>query len=180
MVNENLPQIPVEYYGENEWVALEGAFQNSSEEGTEAYSIMVEEASLMTHDEYLKAYGDGTQELGSHGDAECVVNVTLRIRNDGNDQGGLNVFQAVLVPERANEYLICDVMNSDALWPQVQDGAATTVSIQPGTEYVAHIPYVFNGMEEVYERTVADSRFTLLVSRMPVRKMVEITLSNVE
>jgi hypothetical protein len=105
--------------------------------------------------------------------------VTLRIRNEGTDQGGLNTFQMVLVPARANEYLICDVMNPDALWPQVQEGAGSIVSIRSGTEYVVHIPYVFNGNEEVYEREITDRSFTLLVSRMPVRKMIEVTAGDV-
>ena len=63
-------------------------------------------------------------------------------------------------------------MNPDALWPQVQEGAGSIVSIRPGTEYVVHIPYVFNGNEEVYEREITDRSFTLLVSRMVQRKSV--------
>lgn len=174
-VNANLPRIPLEYYEQGEWVPLEGAFQSSADEGTGGYSVMVEDATITTYDGYLEAHGDGTQELGGHGSARCVVDVTLRIRNEGTDQGGLNTFQMVLVPARANEYLICDVMNPDALWPQVQEGAGSIVSIRPGTEYVVHIPYVFNGNEEVYEREITDRSFTLLASRMPVRKMIEVT-----
>ena len=104
-----------------------------------------------------------------------MVDVTLIIRNEGTKQGGLNVFQMVLTPARGNEYLICDVMNEDALWPQVESGADTTVSIRPGTEYEVHIPYVFNGGEEVYEREVNDRDFKLLLSRMPVRKMAKVS-----
>lgn len=175
-VAENVPQIPLEHYGQGEWVELDGAFQNNADEGTDGYSVMVESAQLMTYDEYLEAYGEGPGEPGAKGDARCVVDVALRIRNDGADLGGLNVFQMVLVPARGNEYLICDVMNADALWPQVQEGASAIVSIRPGTEYVAHIPYVFNGGSEVYEREVTDTEFSLLVSRMPARKMVGVSV----
>ena len=127
----------------------------------------------MTRNEYLEKYGGTT--LDDRDGARCVVDVTLVIRNDGTEQGGLNVFQMVLTPARGNEYLICDVMNEEALWPQVESGADTTVSIKPGTEYEVHIPYVFNGGEEVYEREVNDRDFTLLLSRMPVRKMVNVS-----
>ena len=175
-VAENVPQIPLERYGQGEWVELDGAFQNNADEGTDDYSVMVEGISVMTYDEYLEAYGEGPQEPGAKGDSRCVVDVALRIRNDGTEPGGLNVFQMVLVPARANEYLICDVMNADALWPQVQEGASAIVSIRPGTEYVAHIPYVFNGGDEVYQREVTDTEFSLLVSRMPTRKMVVVSV----
>ncbi len=175
-VNTSLPQIPLEYHGQGDWVSLEGTFHNSSEEGTEGYSVMVEGAALMTYDEYLDTYGEGPREPGAHGSAHCVVEVTLRIRNDGSEAGGLNAFEMILVPDRADEYLICDVMNDDALWPQAQVGAGRMASVRPGTEYVAHVPYVFNGMEETYLREVTDTRFTLLVSRMPERKMIEVRL----
>lgn len=172
-VNVTLPHIPVEYYAQDEWVALEGAFHYRADEGTQGYSLMVEDATIMTYDEYLRAYGNGDEELGTHGDARCVVDMTLRIRNDGAEQGGIEIFEMLLVPRRANEYLICDIMNDDALWPQVEENASMSVSIRPGTEYVVHLPYVFNGLDtEVYGRTVEDRSFTLLISRVPVRKMI--------
>ena len=174
-VNVSLPRIPLEYYNEGEWVALEGAFQSDSSEQTQGYSLMVEDAEVMTYDEYLKRQGGGPQEPSSFGDARCVVDVSVRIKNDGGEEGGIYVFQMVLVPERANEYLICDVMGSNALWPQVQEGASSGVRVRPGTEFLTHIPYVFNGGEEVYGREVEDRTFTLLVSRMPVRKMIVVT-----
>lgn len=173
-VNTALPQIPLEYYDTGEWVPLEGAFQNNADEGTDHYSFLLESAEVMTYDQFLKRYGDGTQALGEHGDSRCVVDVQLRIRNDGEDEGGFNAFQMVLVPERANEYLICDMMRDDSLWPQVQQGTGFDVRIRPGTEYVAHIPYVFNGNDEVYYRDVEDRSFTLLASRMPERKMIRV------
>lgn len=173
-VNTNLPRIPEETYETGEWVPLEGAFQDStSSEDTSDYSIKVVSAEVMTRNEYLEKCGGTT--LDDRDGARCVVDVTLVIRNDGTERGGLNVFQMVLTPARGNEYLICDVMNEEALWPQVESGADTTVSIKPGTEYEVHIPYVFNGGEEVYEREVNDRDFTLLLSRMPVRKMVNVS-----
>lgn len=173
-VNANLPSIPLEYYQMGEWVPLEGAFQNgASSEQTSGYSLMVESAEVVTYDEYLERHG--AEPTGSRGDVRCVVDVTLHIRNEGAEQGGINVFQMVLTPERGNEYLICDVMSEKALWPQVEPNADSSVSIRPGTEYVTHIPYVFNGGEEVYGREVADRTFTLLASRMPVRKMIFVT-----
>lgn len=174
-VNASLPKIPLECYQMGEWVALEGAFQNdASSEQTQGYSLMVESAEVVTYDEYLERHG--AAPTGTHGNARCVVDVALRIKNEGTEQGGINVFQMVLTPERGNEYLICDVMSENALWPQVEPNADSSVSIRPGTEYVTHVPYVFNGGEEVYGREVADRSFTLLVSRMPVRKMIAVTV----
>jgi len=86
------------------------------------------------------------------------------------------MFESILVPERGNEYLICDIGNEDSLWPQVQKGAGSVVNVQPGTECVVHVPYVFNETEEAYYRDIQDKKFTLLVSRMPVRKMIYVTV----
>lgn len=172
-VNANLPSIPQEHYQMGEWVALDGAFQNSASlEQTSGYSLMVESVEVVTYDEYLERHG--AVPTGTHGNARCVVDVALRIKNEGTEQGGINVFQMVLTPERGDEYLICDVMSEEALWPQAEPNADSSVSIRPGTEYVTHIPYVFNGGEEVYGREVTDRNFTLLVSRMPVRKMIAV------
>jgi len=37
----------------------------------------------------------------------------------------------------------------------------TLVNVRPGTECVAHVPYVFNGTEETYYRDVQDRRLTI-------------------
>lgn len=172
-VNTNLPSIPVEYYQMGEWVALEGAFQDGGDrEQTQGYSLMVESAEVVTYDEYLERHG--VVPTGSHGDAHCVVDVALRIKNEGSDQGGINIFQMVLTPARGDEYLICDIMSDEALWLKTEPNADSSVSVRPGTEYVTHIPYVFNGSDEVYSRNIADRDFIFLASRMPVRKMVRV------
>lgn len=172
-VNANLPSIPVEYYQMGEWVALDGAFQDGSDrEQTQGYSLMVESADVVTYDEYLERHG--VTPTGAHGAARCVVDVTLRIKNDGSDQGGINIFQMVLTPARGDEYLICDIMSDDALWLKTEPNADSSVSIRPGTEYVTHIPYVFNGGDEVYARNITDRGFAFLASRMPTRKMIRV------
>ncbi len=175
-VNANLPSIPVEYYQIGEWVALDGAFQDGSDrEQTQGYSIMIESAEVVTYDEYLERHG--AVPTGTHGNARCVVDVTLRIKNDGTEQGGINIFQMVLTPARGNEYLICDIMSDDALWLKTEPNADSSVSIRPGTEYEIHVPYVFNGGDEVYARDITDHDFTFLASRMPTRKMIRIEVS---
>ncbi len=175
-VNANLPCIPVEYYQMGEWVALDGAFQDGSDrEQTQGYSIMIESAEVVTYDEYLERHG--AVPTGTHGNARCVADVTLRIKNDGTEQGGINIFQMVLTPARGNEYLICDIMSDEALWLKTEPNANSSVSIRPGTEYEIHIPYVFNGGDEVYAHDITDHDFTFLASRMPTRKMIRIEVS---
>ena len=173
-INTNLPSIPVEYYQMGEWVSLDGAFQDGDREQTQGYSLMVESADVVTYDEYLERHG--VTPTGTHGDARCVVDVTLRIKNGGSDQGGINIFQMVLTPARGDEYLICDIMSDDALWLKTEPNADSSVSIRPGTEYVTHIPYIFNGGEEVYGRNITDHDFTFLTSRMPARKMIRVSV----
>lgn len=175
LVNANLPRIPLEYYQMGEWVPLDGAFQNGGEsERTQGYSLMVESIDIVTCDEYLERHG--TVPKGTYGSASCVADVALRIKNDSSEQGGINIFQMVLTPARGDEYLICDIMGDEALWLQTEPNADSSVSIRPGTEYVTHIPYVFNGGDDAYEREIKDREFTLLASRIPVRKMIQLTV----
>lgn len=183
-VNITLPKIPLEHFDMGEWVELDGSFQMSSGEGTREYALMVESANVMTYGEYLAAYG-GDARRESSGNNRCVLDLALRIKRSGSpesvesdqsDTGGyINIFQTVLVPSSSNKYLICDVVGGKALWPQVQQGAGMQIHIRPGTEYLAHIPYVLNTAEP-YEEEIVEREFTLLASRMPVRKMIRVSV----
>ncbi|MFC2706111.1 MAG: DUF5028 domain-containing protein [Olsenella profusa] len=173
-VNSTMPKIPQESYDEGEWVALDGAFQDVNSENTQGYSLKVEGATLCTHDEYLTKYGVTPDEPGKYGGAQCVVDVEIHVRNEGNDSGGLNMFEMVLVPTRANEYLLYD---SD-LWAQVQRGGGDAVSIRPGTEFVMHVPYTVNSNEAgKYADAIRDRDFNLVVARMPRRMTIAVHVS---
>ncbi|WP_277259930.1 hypothetical protein [Olegusella massiliensis] len=178
-VNHHLPQIPVESYKEKTWVPLEGAFEevaNENGEGTKHYSLMVESAVVRTYDDYLEAHGVTPAHRGAHGTTPCVVDVAIRVRNDGPGQGGLSIFSMVLVSERQNQYFVPDVFEKDSLWPQVQKGANSTISIKPGTEFVMHIPYVTNDVgADMYATPITDLQFYLLASRMPTRKLINVS-----
>ena len=174
-VNETLPKIPLEYYEEGEWVALEGCFHyNSSSEPTQDYSVRVEGVSVMTYDEYMSAYGDRPEEIGRHGDQRSIVCVDLRIRNDGDEQGGFLLIAALLTPARGNEYLQIDIFSEVSLWPY-----NAGISTAPHTERLVHVPYVVNALDdEAYANPIEDREFTLLVSQMPVRKMIHMTVED--
>lgn len=170
-VNATFPAIPLEYYDEGEWVALEGCFHYDNSEPTQDYSVRVEGVSVMTYDEYMSAYGDRPEEIGRHGDQRSIVCVDLRIRNDGDEQGGFLLIAALLTPERGNEYLQLDMFSEISLWPY-----NTGISTEPHTERLVHVPYVVNALDdEAYANPIEDREFTLLVSQMPVRKMIHMT-----
>lgn len=169
-VNTTTPKIPLQHFEQGTWVPLEGAFQLDSMDDTDGYELYVEGATICSHDDYLRRHGVEPANPGEYGDATSVVDVTIRVKNEGDSTGGLDMFSMVLIPEGLNTYYICDT----ELWALVQ-GGAETVSIRSGTEFTMHVPYTINSVgREVYETTITGERFWLLASRMPERKMIEV------
>ncbi len=177
-VNESMPRIPVETYGAGEWVALDGAFQELANEQTKGYSLRVDSAKVVSYDEYLRAHGVEPAEPSKFGDAKSVVDVAISVRRDASSSGdgGLNMFDMVLVPARKNEYFMVSIGGGEegcALWPQVQKNAGFWVSIRPGTEYTMHVPYVINSSgARIFKNPIEDRDFELVASRMPVQKLI--------
>jgi len=174
-VNATFPWIPHEYYEQGEWVALEGCFHyDADSEPTQDYSVKVERVTVMTYDEYMSAYGENPEEIGKHGDQRSVVCVDLVIRNDGDEKGGFLLIEALLTPGRGNECLQLDMFSDISLWPHHSGIAA-----DPRTERLVHVPYVINAPDDgAYANPIEDREFTLLVSQMPVRKMIRITVED--
>ena len=53
-VNTNALTIPEECYAQNQWVELNGAFQEMDDENTEGYSVRILGAEQLTYNEFLE------------------------------------------------------------------------------------------------------------------------------
>ena len=55
-VNTNVLTIPEERYAQNQWVELNGAFQEMDDENTEGYSVRILGAEQLTYNEFLEKF----------------------------------------------------------------------------------------------------------------------------
>ena len=61
-VNTNVLTIPEERYAQNQWVELNGAFQEMDDENTEGYSVRILGAEQLTYNEFLEKVDAGEVE----------------------------------------------------------------------------------------------------------------------
>lgn len=176
-----IPSYPVVHYSMGEWVDLDGAFHmTSSNENTQGYSVRVSSAEKMSRNEYIERYGTDPSKVIEGLDADSVIAITLDVRNEGNSDGAMLIFETKLIPDRKNEYFIRD----KELWPEKETVLAGTLcmylSIQENSEYTTVIPYKTNVIDQdgysQYERDITDTSFELVLSSAPVRKVVDIDL----
>jgi len=180
--NATAVQLPsVERYFMNEWVDLNGAFLNTSTENTQGYSMRVTKAELLSYNGYIVKYGidkdrkiDGLDELS-------LICLEIEIRNVGNEDGRILIFECKLIPDRKNTYFI----PSTALWAESEstlpkDGSIRVLAIKKDSEYTVHIPYKINVKDlenyTEYKKPMRDTSFELVISNSPVRKVIVIEL----
>lgn len=188
-VNAQAVVIPAEHYAMGEWVDLSGTYFNEAKsEPKDGYSMRVNSAEAMTIEEYVQRYGKGGEATGSYvakeTDREALVVLEYEVKNEGNDQGGIILFQHKLVPERKNgEYGYID-----ELWwlaePQMKD-APGQFSLKKDSTYTTSIPFAIQGKPDYlqkYDHQILlpvgdDSSFELALSNAPVKKIIDIELS---
>ena len=110
-VNTNVLTIPEERYAQNQWVELNGAFQEMDDEKTEGYSVRILGAEQLTYNEFLEKYCASENPPEGKDDIETVLDVEYEFRNVGNSDGYLLLIQYMI----AGPYysLIFDCMHAD-------------------------------------------------------------------
>ena len=95
-VNTNVLTIPEERYAQNQWVELNGAFQEMDDENTEGYSVRILGAEQLTYDEFLEKYGASENPPEGKDGIETVLDVEYEFRNVGNSDGYLLLIQYMI------------------------------------------------------------------------------------
>mgnify|MGYP006929253095 CR=1 FL=1 len=95
-VNTNVLTIPEERYAQNQWVELNGAFQEMDDENTEGYSVRILGAEQLTYNEFLEKYGASENPPEGKDDIETVLDVEYEFRNVGNSDGYLLLIQYMI------------------------------------------------------------------------------------
>lgn len=194
LVNASAPSWPVSHHALGDRVDLEGAFCEYATEETDGYSLIIEDIEALSAREYAERYavaGASVEETmqertrfsqaGEEGPDEVTeIVVTMRVRNDGNENGHLHALSWRLVPsQRRNDFFQCDF----DLWALANPAmeSQTGFTIRPGTEMTLHVPFesyrVGHFPERdggVYRHLVRNEPFELLLSRVPTRHVVDI------
>ena len=168
-VNTNVLTIPEERYAQNQWVELNGAFQEMDDENTEGYSVRILGAEQLTYNEFLEKYGASENPPEGKDDIETVLDVEYEFRNVGNSDGYLLLIQYMI----AGPYysLIFDSTLWSVCTPTGEGQLAT--ALQEDTTYSFHVPYIFAGG---FSKDLEGEKLAAVVSRIPVKKMIEFTL----
>ena len=168
-VNTNVLMIPEERYVQNQWVELNGAFQEMDDENTAGYSVRILGAEQLTYNEFLEKYGASENPPEGKDDIETVLDVEYEFRNVGNSDGYLLLIQYMI----AGPYysLIFDSTLWSVCTPTGEGQLAT--ALQEDTTYSFHVPYIFAGG---FSKDLEGEKLAAVVSRIPVKKMIEFTL----
>lgn len=168
-VNTNVLMIPEERYSQNQWVELNGAFQESDKENTEGYSVRILGAEQLTYDEFLKKYGASENPPEGKDDIETVLDVEYEFRNIGNSDGYLLLIQYMI----AGPYY--SLIFDSTLWSVCTPtgGGQIATALKEDSTYSFHVPYIFAGG---YSKDLTGEELMAVVSRVPVKKMIEFTV----
>ena len=178
-VNASAFDYPEVHYSMGEWVDLDGAFTTYKQEDTQGYSMCVQDAQIMTRAEYIEKYAiDPTQvEATEYDGVPSVLCVTLAMRNEQNDSGGLYLYDMNLVPEWAASSMRYQM----DLWGTTNRNITDSTysfSLTKDSEFVTQVPYILYGRtDEDFQQEITARNFKFIVSNAPVRNIIDIELA---
>lgn len=193
-----VPQPPVVHYQMGEWIDLNGSFIELADiEQTSGYAVRISNAQAISPQEYIEQYTVEPSALNMVNDydgniAECAVKslvcLTMDVKNTGST-GQICFAEMFLVAEkRRNEYFLPEVGLFISSEKKYADSGANYASayfgVKPGTQYTIHMPYIHGSLigngwtyhESPYLNPIADKTFSLILSYLPIRMLVDITI----
>lgn len=168
-VNANVETVPTQMYSMNEWVALEGAFQDIADENTEGYFVRVKSVQLKTYENLVKEYGADVDYIEKDFRPEEVLDIEFEFKNENNTDGHIVLFLYFAEGESFALNLNSDLWNLTVPQGDGQLGFA----LDENTNYSFHAPYVTPSLVNL---DLAGQKLQVIVSRIPVKKVIEITV----
>lgn len=173
VVNCAAEQIPLETYGEGEWLALgDGYIIDEAIEDLDGYYVRLDGAKAMTPNEYLEEYGDVDGVAVPDGDRKTVLAVTMTIKNEHNEDGGFEAYLWTVIPDVLNtEY------RYDATLFDKAESAGSVFKVSKGWEVTRTFPFTrdeyapyFTDSEGGVQGEVIHSSFHMNMTYRPVTK----------
>lgn len=160
-------------FAQGDWVELDGAFQDASTENTDGYSVRVVSAKYVPYEEFVARYGETIEYLQEEMRPQHVVDVEIEVKNTDNTEGFINMSSYYLQTE-TDSY----IPNPD-LWNLANPSCDGRLGFQllPDSQMTFHIPYKpLLARERKEPDYLLGSSFQLVVSQIPVKKMIPLTL----
>lgn len=116
VVNSTAEWVPKETYVMGEWLEpRDGYLVDDVVEDLDGFSLRIDDAKIMTPNEYLSEYGHEGDTWETDGDLPSVLAVTMTIKNEYNKEGGFEAWLWSAVPASQNcEYRFDDFLYSTA------------------------------------------------------------------
>ncbi|MDO4437034.1 MAG: DUF5028 domain-containing protein [Coriobacteriaceae bacterium] len=179
-VNENCTVIPEREYGMNEWLELDDNFLGSEVDRAPGYGFMVSGCSVMTPNEYLKAYSRTDLKKLDSDDADrpSIAVVDMKVRNEGTSDNGIKMFTWHLASlDHPNKMYEVDFDLLGAATPEIAGSVGFIVD--PGVvSRVIHFPFAtvggpdyFHEYDDTYRPDIQGRRFRLIMTNLPERRM---------
>ncbi len=174
-VNANAFDYPEVHYAKGDWVDLDGAYTTYVNEETDGYAMRVSDAQIMTRAEYVEQYAEEPLQVETtdYDDVSSVLCLTLDVRNEGNDTGGIYIYQMNLIPEGA----VRAMRYQPELWATSNKNltdSVSTISLLKDSQFTVHIPYVlYAKSSEDFQHEIDARRFKFIVSNAPVRNIID-------
>lgn len=181
-----------EIHETGERFALDGSFAEYAYENTKEYSLEVTGANIMSCNEYLERYGEDEYEYTKYDDtdrdAPTLVVLDMVIER-GGARGDVPPVEELGYLDSLGWSLICN--DARNLWLRVDTGLFATsvpqiegafqLAVLPGTSFEVHVPFCTtfakdfpSPIGEDYRPVLEEGAYTLAVTNVPVRHMVEI------
>lgn len=178
-VNASAEQVESETFSAGEWVALDGNFLQIAKENTAGYSVMVESAELVSYPELMARYGkseDYWTEISRH----PTILVTVRIKNEANETGGLVLSQWRLFIGTRNYSFLPSEIGFALTEPKI--GSVFSLnSIRPDSEYTVVIPYVLDELrvdqtQQIENDPAAHNPYYLQLTTYPKKLYIQLEI----
>lgn len=168
-INADVATVPTQVYAQNEWVPLEGAFQDTANENTDGYFVRVKSVQSKTYEELVREYGANVDYIEKDFRPKDVLDIEFEFKNENNIDGHIVLF--LYFAEGDNFALN---LNSD-LWNLTvpQGDGQLGFALKENTSYSFHAPYVTPSLIDI---DLSGKKLQVIVSRVPEKKVIEITV----
>lgn len=179
VVNSSAEQVPMETYGVGEWLEpRDGYIVDDMIEDLDGYSLRIDDAKIMTPNEYLSEYGHEDDTWETDGDVPSVLAVTMTIKNEYNEEGGFEAWLWTAVPESQNcEYRFDDILYDTA------DDTGSVFRVGKGKQATRTFPFrlqmpgpYFTDSASWTYLEVSDRTFHINMTYRPVTKRFEFSV----
>lgn len=184
-VNAQAIRYPDERHSIGDTVHMEGAFFDTIEERTDGYSVRVDKVETLSYNEYVQNYGIDKTVKRKGLNERSVICVTATISNTSvgeEENGGIDCMGLGI--EQSNDLDVYRIDNE--LWSLAEQNVSENqmfIRIRPQTSYTVHIPFATIFLDEnygddnqVYRQKVASGMYSLHLSAVPAKKIVQFEL----